>query len=377
MDVYGKLGVRTIVNAAGFFSHLGSCSLPVEVVEAMASAASRPVDLDELQVAAGEVLADLTRNEAAYVTSGCAAAIALATLACITGGDPARIARLPEGRGLDRTVVMHRAHRIPYDRAVELVGGRILEIGNAMYTLPWELEAALEDSPAAVLWVAGSWLPDTTLTLDETIVRAHASGVPVIVDAAAQLPPLHNLWHFTSELGADLALFSGGKALRGPLASGLMVGRRDLIEAARANGAPHAYLARALRVGKQEICGLIAAVHRFTELDHALLAKRYEEIVERWAFELQSVPGVTVRRAFPNHAGQPVPRLHLCLETGARLRRDELVRRCYEGDPRVAVLRGEGESVYLTPDTLSEDAEAEVVAARLREVLVGSVSSSC
>ena len=169
-------------------------------------------------------------------------------------------------------MVIHRAHRIPYDRAIELGGGHLVEIGNVIQTFPWELEAAIDEKTVAVFWVAGSHLPQTTLSLEETVEIAHAHGVPVIVDAAAQLPPLENLWRFTTECGADLVLFSGGKALQGPQASGLIVGSMALLDAVRANASPLQRFARAMKVGKEEICGLVAAVERYVALDHTAVA---------------------------------------------------------------------------------------------------------
>jgi uncharacterized pyridoxal phosphate-dependent enzyme len=236
---YRALGVRPVINASATLTALGGSVMPAEVTAAMEQASRWHVDMHELHQAVGRELALLTRNEAAYVTSGCAAAIVLAVLACATSGDPGAISKMPGGAGLRTEVIMHRAHRIPYDRAVELAGGTIVEIGNVIQTFSWELEAAITGQTAAVLWVAGSHLPQqAVLGLAETAAIARKHGVPVIVDAAAQVPPASNLWRFTTEFGADLALFSGGKALRGPQPTGLLLGKRELVEAARANGAP-------------------------------------------------------------------------------------------------------------------------------------------
>ena len=235
----GTLGVRPVLNAAATLTAIGGSVMPREVLDAMVEASVSHVDMHELHVAAGRELAALTRNEGAYVTCGAAAAVAHGLLACVTHGDPALIADMPGGDGLPTEVVVHCAHRIPYDRFIDLVGCRTVQIGNAIQTFEWELERALSPRTAAVLWVAGSHLSDAALRLERTMEMAHAHGVPVIIDAAAQLPPSSNLWHFTHELGADLVAFSGGKALRGPQASGLLLGRADLIDAARANGSPH------------------------------------------------------------------------------------------------------------------------------------------
>lgn len=368
-DIYADLGVRRVINAATTLTTLGGTVLPDEVVDAMASASRSCVDMDELHLAAGRRLAELTHNEAAYVTSGCAAGIALAVLAAITGGQPEVIARLPYDETLPRNVVIHRAHRIPYDRAIELGGGHIVEVGNVIQTFEWELTAALDENTAAVFWVAESHLPQTTLSLKQTVAIAHARGVPVIVDAAAQLPPLENLTYFTVECGADVALFSGGKALQGPQVSGLMVGSPTLIDAVRANAAPRQRLARAMKVGKEEIAGLVAAVERYVALDHAALDTEWDEIVSIWAEGLDDLDGVQVRRRSLNEAGQPVPRLEITLDSDvARISAAALVARLWDDTPRVAVLPGLADRVYVTPDTLVSG-EAMMVMERIRTVL--------
>lgn len=368
-DIYAELGVRRVINAATTLTALGGTVLADEVVEAMVDASRSCVSIDELQAAASDRLARLTRNEDAFVTSGCAAAITLTVLACITKGDASAIARLPYDEGIARDVVIHRAHRIPYDRAIELGGGHLVEVGNVIQTFRWELEAAITDRTVAVFWVAGSHLPQTTLSLEETVEVAHARGVPVIVDAAAQLPPVDNLWRFTAECGADLALFSGGKALQGPQASGLIVGSRSLLDAVRANASPLQRLARPMKVGKEEICGLVAAVERYVAIDHAGIAQTWEATVELWRSSLADFKGVDAARVAHNEAGQPVARLQLTIDprvTGVSAH--EVQERLWEGDPRVAVLSSSDGRLYVTPDTLTKG-EDVIVLERMYEAL--------
>jgi D-glucosaminate-6-phosphate ammonia-lyase len=359
--MYARLGVEPVVNAAATLTAVGGSLMPAEVLDAMADAAGTHVDMHELHAAAGRHIAELTRNEAAYVTSGCAAAIVLAVLGCITQGDPRKIARLRGGSGLRTEVVVHCSHRIPYDPAITLAGAEVVQVGNALQTFEWELEAALGERTAAVLYVAGAHLGTAALDLATTVRIAHSRGVPVIVDAAAQLPPHTNLWDLTTEHGADLALFSGGKALRGPQASGFMVGRADLVAAAAANGSPHQRLARALKAGKEEIVGLVRALELYLDRDHDADRARWEGVVTRWLAELDGVEGLQARRCFPNEAGQPVPRVHVEVDpsklqaTGA-----DLADRLWEGTPRVMVLRDGPDAFYVTPDTLTEDQEALV-----------------
>jgi L-seryl-tRNA(Ser) seleniumtransferase len=318
--------------------------------------------MHELQSAAGARLATLTHNEAAYVTSSCTAALTLGALAAITHGDPAAIARMPRGDGLATEVVVHAAHRIPYIRAIELAGGRVVPIGTPTQTSEDELDSVLTDDTALVVWVAGSHLPPGALDLETTVRLAHAHGVPVLVDAAAQLPPPSNLWHFTRELGADAVAFSGGKALRGPQASGLLLGTTDVIEAVRANGSPYERLARGMKVGKEEIAGLVRAVELYLAADHEALAREWESIVRTWARELGRFVGLRTVALETNEAGQPIPRLRVTVdEMQAGISAQELRRRLWSGDPRVLVLPDGRDSFFLTPDTLSPSEAAGIV----------------
>jgi L-seryl-tRNA(Ser) seleniumtransferase len=371
MTIYDELGVRTVVNAATTLTVVGGSRMPAQVLDAMRDAAGSFVDMHELQAAAGARIAALTRNEAAYVTAGCAAAMTLGTLGAITGGDPAAIARMPRGDGLPTEVVVHAVHRIPEDRGIELAGGRIVEIGTVEGTTEAELESALSDRTALVVWVAGSHLPARALNLETTVRIAHERRVPVLVDAAAQLPPPSNLWRFTRDLGADAVAFSGGKALRGPQASGLLLGRSPFIEAVRANGSPHARLARPMKVGKEEIAGLVRAVQLYLATDHEAQAREWSAIVDGWVRELGAVAGVRAARLETNEAGQPVPRVRVTVdEAEAGVSGDEVRRRLWNGDPRILVLADGPDAFFLTPDTLSAS-EADVVTSRVRRAVEG------
>jgi L-seryl-tRNA(Ser) seleniumtransferase len=362
MSLYADLGVRPLINASTTFTVLGGSLMPPVVLDAMREAAGSFVDMHEFHDRAGAELARLTRNEAAYVTSGCAAAIVLAVLGCRTRGELTNIARLPHDPSLPNEVIMHAAHRIPYDPALRLAGTRIHQIGNVLQTFDWELEAAISERTAAVFWVAGSHMAPGALPLADVVRIAHAHGIPVIVDAAAQLPPVSNLWHFTAEQGADLALFSGGKALRGPQASGLMVGRAELVQAARENGAPNQRLARAMKVGKEEIAGLVTAVRRYVELDHAELSRQWFAICDRWAVTLGSQPGVDVLIDNRNEAGQPVPRVRVALDPKIAGRDGaSMIAALRSGEPGVVVLPGPDDTFYLGPDLLQPGEDAIVL----------------
>jgi uncharacterized pyridoxal phosphate-dependent enzyme len=361
-DVYADLGMRRVVNAAATLTRLGGSLMPAPVIEAMIAASRSFVELPELQRRVGERLARLTRNEAAYVCSGAAAGLTLATAACVTGTDAARIARLPvDLDGLPNEVVVHRSQRNGYDFAVRQTGVRLVEIGFPGATQPWELRAAITDRTAAVLYFAGANFERGALPLATVIEIARERGVPVIVDGAAQIPPVSNLWTYT-QMGAALAVFSGGKGLCGPQSSGLIVGRADLVEAVRLNGPPNQAIGRPMKVGKEEMVGLLAAVEWYLSLDEPALIQRYERQVARVVEAASKVPGVTARRDFPSEAGQPMPRALLQFDAGALgFDRDEVVRRLGEGDPYVEVARSGSDGIWVNPQTLADGEEAIVI----------------
>ena len=369
MNVYEQLGLRRVINADATLTRLGGSLMTPATLEAMNEAASSFVDMVELQRVVGKRLAELTRNEAAYVATGAAAGIVLATLAAMTRGDLETIARLIEkGEAPRDEVIVHRSHRIPYDPAIRLAGSRIVGIGNRLQTFPWELEAAITPRTAMVFYTAGVHFADAALPLAETVEIAHAHGIPVVVDGAAQLPPTENLWRFTRELGADLAVFSGGKDLRGPQASGLLVGTEAMIAAATANGTPYQRLGRPMKVGKEEMVGLLTAVEQYVAVDWRERAQQYEATVARWIELCNQWPGVTASRVFPNEAGQPTPRCRIAFATESGLSGEDAARILWDGDPRVAVAVDGPDAISITPELLAAGDEA-VLLARLESLV--------
>jgi len=368
MSVYDELGVRPLVNASATLTRLGGSLMPREVVEAMVDASRHFVNLDELQRRVGERIAELTQNEAAYVSSGAAAGLVLATAACITRGDPAAIAQLPNLDGLKNEVIIHKSHRNGYDHAVRQVGVKVIEIGSDTHTDPAELEAAINPQTAAIFWFQGGMTGHGDLPLETVIEIANRHDVPVVVDAAAQLPPVENLWRYT-QMGAALAVFSGGKDLRGPQSSGLVLGRKDLIEACRVNGPPNHSIGRPMKVGKEEMVGILTAVKLYLKLDHEGRASQDEEVVAGWCGELNQLPGVHAERSFPNEAGQPLPRAKVTIDsTQASHSRDQVVMALESGTPAIVVSQSGTDGIYLNPMTLV-DGEEQIILDRLKEIL--------
>ena len=358
MGIYERLGVRPVINADATLTRLGGSLMAPEVSDAMREAAGNFVDMHELQRAVGQRIAELTHNEAAYVTPGAAAGLVLATLASMNGGDLLQIARqIEDGVSPKDEVIIQRAHRIPYDPAITLAGGTIVEIGNRLQTFAWELEAAFTPRTAMVFYVGGEHLAFGALPLEDVVRIAHAHDVPVVVDAAAQLPPTDNLWRFTRDLGADLAVFSGGKDFHGPQASGLVVGTQRMIDAITANGSPNQRLARPMKVGKEEMIGLLTAVERYMQVDWQSRVENYEAIVAYWLDRLNGVPGLTAERVFPNEAGQPTPRCRVRFDPDLDLHAADVVKQLWDGDPRIAVAIDGKHAISFTPELLREGEE--------------------
>jgi L-seryl-tRNA(Ser) seleniumtransferase len=367
MSIYDDLGMKPVINACATLTKLGGSIMPPEVIAAMEDASRSFIDLEELQARVGAKLAELTHNEAAYVSSGAAAGIVLAVAACVTGQDRTRMDRIPNDAGPKDEVIVFKSHRNGYDHAVRMVGVRMVEIGTASHTGPAELSAAINEKTAAFVWFQGAMTGRADFPIEQVIKICSARGVPVIVDAAAQLPPVENLWTFTQK-GAVCAIFSGGKDLRGPQPSGLVVGRKWLIEAMRPNGNPNSNIGRPMKVGKEEMAGLLAAVRRYVSLDHAARRERDERVVQAWCAALNGLRAVCAQRSFPNEAGQPLPRCEVLLEEGAPLTRDALMQALREGTPAIAVAASGERGIYLNPMTLTDE-EAEIVGRRVAEVL--------
>jgi len=291
VTVYRELGVRTLINAKGPATRLSGGIMRPEVAAAMTEASQACVDIADLQAAASRIIAEATGAEAGYVASGASACLLIGAAACITGLDPGRMARLPDTSGMKNECVMVRSQRNFYDHAIRATGLTIVEVGlpdryagaGVRDAEAWEIEDAITERTAAVFYVADQ---QARPPLTEVARAAHARGVPVIVDAAAQLPPQGNLRRFIAE-GADLVAFSGGKAIGGPQASGILAGRRDLVMAAalqhldldvfwdmwdppatlidkrRLKGAPQHGIGRSCKAGKEEIAGLLTALRLF------------------------------------------------------------------------------------------------------------------
>lgn len=368
-QIYRELGVEPVINAIATVTLLGGSLMRPETLEAMRQAAECFVDLAQLETVVGARLAALTRNEAGFVCGGAAAAMFLATAACMTRDVPGGVLRFEDVPRLPDEVIVHRAHRIPYDQAFELARAKLVEIGMPVGTSASELELAISERTAMVFYLAGGGrqMGPGALPLAEVLRIAKARGVPVVVDAAAQIPPVESLWRY-AEAGADLVLFSGGKGLRGPASTGLILGRADLVARCRANSAPLQRLGRSMKVGKEDMVGILSAVELYLAEDHEATARFHEEVV---AFVLAWGAGrgdVEVAREFPSEAGQPMPRARVTLRGGLAAQRDAVMADLLGGRPRIAVWPAGDDGIYVNPQTMRPGEDALVVG-RLEEIL--------
>jgi len=360
MNTYEQLGVKRYINAAATLTQYGGSVMDAQVLDAMLVASQSYVDIDQLQRRVGERLAQLTRNEAAFVCNGATSGIVLATAAAITGDDASARTRLPFTDGLRNEVVLPRAGRADYGYAIDLAGGHRVYYGDDAGGTAKELEAAITANTAAIFLFYYEHRQEHLPQLAEQAAIARAHGIPLLVDAAAQLPPQANLWRLT-EQGADLVLFSGGKGLRGPQSSGLMVGNAGLIERVRAIASPNDGIGRPMKVGKEEMVGLLTAVELYTKQDETAVLADYEHQVQVVVEAFRDSDAVEVRRGFPSEAGQPMPWAVVTPKPGA-LSTDAkgLAAQLLAGEPGVMVL-SRGGSLQINPQTLLPGQIATVI----------------
>jgi uncharacterized pyridoxal phosphate-dependent enzyme len=365
--IYDRLGVRPIINAVGTLTTLSGSLMPPEVKRAMDEASRSFVRIQELQEKAGKRLAELTGAEAALVTAGASAALCLATCAVTAGKDRAKITRLPDLTGMKSEIIIQKAHRNSYDHAFRMVGVKLVDVTTAD-----DVRGAINDKTAALAMVLSHNSLGHKVELEEMISLAHAAKLPLILDSAAEIPPAENLRKFVA-LGADLVAFSGGKNLRGPQCSGLLLGRKDLIEAASINSAPNNYFARIAKVGKEEIVGLLVAVELALQRDEEKQRREWTAMLNRVAERLKKVPTVRTE-LIPNLDYSHSPRLSVQWdEAQIKVTLDQMVQRLRDGTPCIEAsdmtkFRPAWKGLGIFPYNLAPGDEM-IVADRIAEIL--------
>jgi len=341
-NLYESIGVEPLVNCRGTFTIItGSQTLP-EVKRAMDEASRHYVHLDELMNAVGQRLADLTQAEWGIVTAGCAAALTHATSACIAGADPEKMQRMPKLDGMKNEVIIPLHSRNVYDHAVRMTGVNIIEVNSAE-----QLTSSINPKTAMIMIMSSPRAESGPLSTENVCKIARAKGVPVIVDAAAEtltIPNKHLL------RGANMVAYSGGKCIRGPQAAGLLLGQKDILQAAWLNSAPHHAFGRSLKAGKEEIMGMLAAVEMWVKRDHQAEWAQWESWLNVISTKVKSVNGVTTDISQPEDLSNHAPQLRIRWDAATvGITGKELEEKLLNGRPRIVV----GGSSGVRPDNMA------------------------
>jgi len=368
-EIYRAIGVRPIINAFGSNTRYGGSRLRSEVMEAMNKAATVMVEIDELNRQAGKIIAEITGAEAGFVSSGASGGLVLQAAACIAGCAPAKMSQLPDTDGLKNEIIIHNSHRFPYDQAYRVAGAKLVGVGDGRQCFPWQLEAAFTEHTAAVAYLLSPFVSRRALPLEQVCEIAHSRGTPVIVDAASMLPPRSNLRKFIGQ-GADMVVYSGGKAVRGPQGTGVLCGRTELVEAAVANASPQQFLGRSMKVAKEEIIGLITALQIFEQEDEKIETSRYQQISQSIVDALIEVPGLKVKIRHDEYDYLIPSAVMKFTNEWNGPSRNQILEQMANGDPPI-FLHSLGDLDELAVEPLNiEGDDLEILIRRLREELL-------
>ncbi|MCC6627109.1 MAG: aminotransferase class V-fold PLP-dependent enzyme [Chloroflexi bacterium] len=370
---YRKLGVRPIINAFSHNTMRGGSLMPPDVVAAMADAAQQFAYMPELMDKAGRFLAAQIGVPGVFISNGAAACLAVSAAAALAGADPARARRLPHVDWGRDELIIPRSHRFGYDQAYELTGGRFVEVGDDGGATLDQFAAAMSAKTAGVMLLGNPRIA-SRCTLEEVVALARPRGVAVIVDAASELPPMSNLRLFIDQ-GADMVIFSGGKGIHGPQQTGMILCRtEDWLRACAVNGSPNSAVGRPMKVAKEEIVGLCAAVERYVRLDHDAEDHRQRAVCAEVMAGLAGLPGIRAEqieglsgangtRWAPG--AHPLPIVAITVDpVQAGLTAAQLNAHLLDGDPAIHMWQG-GAEIWMNPQTVC-DGEGAIIAARIR-----------
>ena len=380
-DVYASLGVRPLINGRGTLTIIGGSTELPEVREAKSAANQRHAHIDEVSAAVGKRLAELTGAEWGMVSAGCAAAMSHATAACVAGGNPDLHVRIPNLEGFAKDEVIIPSHsRNVYDAAIRAVGVKIIEVET-----PEALQLAIGPRTAMIYIFAGPRNDSGPMSTAAIAAIAKPHNVPVLVDAAAEILTIPNV-HL--QRGATLVAYSGGKYIRGPQSAGVLLGRKDLVQAAWVHSAPHHGYARAMKVGREEMIGMVVAVERWVKRDHAAEWQQWVARCEHIADRVGKIPGVStsIQREPGASLSNRSPRLVVRLESGTLgITGASVVQMLDAGEPRIAVSGvdrrgaqppntgdgGTGDAGISIVTAMMTAGDEKIVADRLHQVLTG------
>ncbi len=357
---YTKIGLRPLINCRGTYTIVGGSVVLPEVRAALVEASRQYIHLDELSAAVGARLAELMQCEWGLITNGCAAALCQVTAACVAGTDPEKMIRLPDTTGMKDEVIVQKAHRHTYDHAVRMVGVRLLEVETLA-----ELEQAISERTAMLL-MFGDAADRGEISIAQMAAVGNRHGIASFIDAAAERPDVPN--RYLAD-GVSAVGYSGGKCLRGPQSSGLVLGRKDLLQAAFLNGAPHHALGRPMKASKEEVMGLLAAVEMWVRRDHDAEWKEWERRMQVVGDAVADLASVTLQIHQPGRSNvTPILGIAWDAET-LGLDGAGVAAALSQGEPRIEVFHG-ASSVTVNP-YMMEEGEEQIVAPRLRAILTG------
>jgi uncharacterized pyridoxal phosphate-dependent enzyme len=367
-DYFSDLGVRPFINAIGPYSSLGGAEMWPEVIDAMDYAIKNKARMTELHDAVGKRISELTGADAAMVTSGATCAIMLGTAACMTLGDEEKMERLPDTTGMANEVIILKSQRYLYDRSIRAPGAKLVEVETAA-----DVRDAINPKTAMLFYLLNR-PDDHTITIPDYVAIARENGIPILCDAATTVPPVSNL-KATVAAGFDLVCYSGGKGLRGPYSAGLLLGRPDLIEYARAHSSPnHRAFGRAMKVAPEEYLGMMVAVEKSMTFDEAGEFQRQLSIVEGMDAYLSTLPGITTSIGTPGAEARE-PYVEIRWDAARyKITPAELKQALRDSDPSIeirALFLSAGQ-IHLTA-TMLKPGEDDIVVATLRKLLQDSV----
>ena len=361
-NILKELGIRTFINAAGTYTAMTASLMHDEVVETIKQSAKQFAMLDEVQDKVGEKIAELCHAEAATVTAGCWSALVLGTAGVLTGMDMKKVAQLPNVTGMKAEVIVQKGHNIGYVHALTNTGAIIVEIETVQ-----ELEKAINEK-TAMMWFLNTYAPMGKIQHEEWVAVAKKHKIPTMIDMAADVPPVSNLWKY-NELGFDLVCVSGGKAMCGPQSAGILMGRKDLIAAARLSAPPRGgNIGRGMKVNKEEIVGMYVALEKYINQDHDAEWKMWESKIDSIKTAVNSVEGVTTEISVPPIANH-TPLLFINWdESKVKTSNKDLMLKLRNGSPSIEVMAN-GTGINITVFMLQEG-EEKIVAKRVREELL-------
>ena len=359
-NLFKELGIRTFINAAGTYTFMSGCLMHEEVVDAIRSTAHEFAMIDEVQDKVGEKIAAMCHAEAATVTAGCWSALVLGTAGVLTGMDLKIVAKLPDLEGMKSEVIVQKAHNQGYVHAVTNTGVKIIEIETAA-----ELEKAVNQN-TAMMWFLNYAGPDGKIHDTEWVALGKKHNIPTMIDMAADATPVENMWKF-NDMGFDLVCVSGGKGIRGPQSAGILMGKKDLIAAARLNAPPRGgNIGRGMKVNKEEILGMYVALEKFIHLDHEKQWKTWEDRIAIMENSAKKVNGVTTTVSVPPVANR-TPTLNISWDINkVKVTKEEFQERLRKGEPSIEVIGGKDNSINITSLNL-EPGQEKMVAKRLKE----------